>query len=76
MVNRRWAASTCIQQEGRGYSEVEGGGDWEVGLCDLCGGGSLKELLELLDCLRLETLNMEINMVILVTATSATKYFT
>ena len=26
VVSRRWAASTCIWQEGRGYSEVEGGG--------------------------------------------------
>ena len=37
-MNRRWAASTCIWQEGNGYSEVEGVGDWEVVLCDLCGG--------------------------------------
>ena len=38
VVTRRCAAATCGCQEGRGYSDVEGAGDWEVVLCDLCGG--------------------------------------
>ena len=38
VVTWRCAASTCFWQEGRGYSDVEGVGDWEVVLCDLCGG--------------------------------------